>query len=87
VKDATTKSTLKLFNFEEFEIGKIHNIWKSCGSDLYASCLKAILYSIDPLFSAIFLNKESIRLWSSASIGICPAIISTAAVDVRTGRC
>jgi hypothetical protein len=21
---------------EEFEIGKIHNIWKSCGSDLYA---------------------------------------------------
>jgi hypothetical protein len=33
---ATTKSTLKLFNFEEFEIGKIHNIWKSCGSDLYA---------------------------------------------------
>jgi hypothetical protein len=26
-------------------------------------------------------------LWSSASIGICPARISTAAVDVRTGRC
>jgi hypothetical protein len=44
VKDATTKSTLKLFNFEEFEIGKIHNIWKSCGSDLYAvkrACVKS----------------------------------------------
>ena len=44
VKDTTTKSTLKLFNFEEFEIGKIHNIWKSCGSDLYAvkrACVKS----------------------------------------------
>ena len=44
VKDATTKSTLKLFNFEEFEIGKIRNIWKSCGSDLYAvkrACVKS----------------------------------------------
>jgi hypothetical protein len=47
------------------------------------TCLKAILYSIDPLFSAIFLNKESIRLWSSATIGNCPARISTAAVDVN----
>ena len=56
-------------------------------SDCIESCLKAILYSIDPLFSAIYLNKESIRLWSSASIDNCPARISTAAVDVRTGRC
>jgi hypothetical protein len=43
VQDATTKYTLKLFNFEEFEIGKIRNIWKSCGSDLYAvkrACVK-----------------------------------------------
>ncbi|CAC5411304.1 unnamed protein product [Mytilus coruscus] len=34
ILEARTKVTMKLFNFENFNVGVVHNIWKSSGSEL-----------------------------------------------------
>ena len=54
--------------------------------DFKANCLKTILYSMDSLLPTIFLNTESILLWSSDSNGKSPAKINTAEFAVRVGR-
>ncbi|CAM1306202.1 Uncharacterised protein r2_g1589 [Pycnogonum litorale] len=35
-KEAKEKSTLKLVNLQDCKIGKVHNIWSSCGSEPFA---------------------------------------------------
>jgi len=36
ITEAKSKVTLQYLNYEDLEMGKPHNIWKSCGSELYA---------------------------------------------------
>ena len=36
ITEAKSNVTLQYLSYEDFEMGKPHNIWKSCGSELYA---------------------------------------------------
>jgi hypothetical protein len=56
---AQTKSSLKYIYFNNSKDGKVHNIWKSCGSEPYAVSLAALKAKIAT--GTIILQKQVSR--------------------------
>jgi hypothetical protein len=67
------KKTLALLNLKDSAVGKVHNIWKSCGTDPFATIMAGIKAKIatDTLTLQIHKTKFSKNVESSAKCLLC----------------
>ena len=71
--EAKEKKTLALLNLKDSAVGKVHNIWKSCGADPFAAIMAGIKAKIatDTLTLQIHKAKFSKNVESSAKCLLC----------------
>ncbi|CAG2198329.1 unnamed protein product [Mytilus edulis] len=69
-KEAKEKSSLKYINFNDSNIGTVHNIWKSSGTDPYSVNMAAIKVKIAT--GIMILQYQRSRFSKNCISAICP---------------
>ncbi|CAG2206444.1 unnamed protein product [Mytilus edulis] len=69
-KEAKEKSSLKYINFNDSNIGTVHNIWKSSGTDPYSINMAAIKVKIAT--GIMILQYQRSRFSKNCISAICP---------------
>lgn len=68
--DASNKSTLKHLNYEDCQIGKVHSVWYSCGTEKFEvtrACVKAKL-----LCGVYLLQSDKSKFSRQPITSLCP---------------